>query len=63
LCADMNTEQCRLRVAAFIIPRNRIKAFTYEGCPGKFQFRGWVLPDEWNLGQSEKIKARFVRVE
>jgi hypothetical protein len=59
----MNTEQCRLRVAAFIIPRHRIKAFTYEGCPGTFQFRGWVIPDDWIVGQSEKIKARFVRVE
>ena len=59
----MNTEQCRLRVAAFTIPRNKVKAFWYEGCPGKFKFDGWRMPDDWQFGQNEQIKARFVRVE
>jgi len=60
----MNTEQCRLRVAAFIIPRNKVKAYWYEGCSGKFQFNGWVYPEGLPPGQpSDSIKARFVRVE
>ena len=60
----MNTEQCRLRVAAFVIPRNRIKAFWYEGCPGRFRFDGWVCPEGFVIGHPpDSVKARFVRVE
>ena len=60
----MNTEQCRLRVAAFTIPRNKVKAFWYEGCPGKFQLKCWIYPDGMTLGQpTDNVKARFVRVE
>ena len=58
----MNTEHCRLRVAAFTIPHGKVNALWYDGCPGKFMFTDWVFPDDWEFGQNEKIRARFVRV-
>ena len=54
-----------MRVAAFTIPRHKVKAFYYEDHNRhsyRFKLDSWVLPDDWEFGQNEKIRARFVRV-
>ena len=61
----MNTEECRLRVRSIILPRSKVPALFLESpwLGAKFKYAGWVIPDDWEFGQNEKIKARFVRIE
>jgi hypothetical protein len=58
----MNTEQCRLRVAAIHVLQSRHMPLQFDSpwLGERFQIAGSVLPDEWQFGQSEQIKARYV---
>jgi hypothetical protein len=54
----MNTEQCRLRVAAFVIPQKKVTAYWYENVDRyfyRFQFDKWIDGPKGRMG-------RFIRV-